>query len=197
MADKKGAAQAQKGFSSETEEARKKITKKGMSEEEKASLEVLLATMPMGAALKAVKAAKKALTPASKTIRKRAKADKVRKKESESRSKTRQKEADKRTKRIKKESQGKKKASEKRHNKRIAARKREREGMSDAEKIALATVATVGGAATIPTMLIDDPLSMGERNKRIAEEKKKAITEHGGYANKYAKGGSVKKSWNY
>ena len=168
-------------------------TRTGMSDTEKASLEVLLATMPMGAALKAVKASKKALTPASKTIRKRAKADKVRKKESESRSKTRQKEADKRTKRIKKETRGKEKAFEKRHNKRMAARKREREGMSDHEKIKLGLVAVGGGTYAALRNAFPDPLSMGERNKRIAEEKKKAITEHGGYTKKYANGGGVRK----
>tara|TARA_R110000765_G_C18629176_1_gene572691 strand:- start:16 stop:606 length:591 start_codon:yes stop_codon:yes gene_type:complete len=193
MADKKGAAQARKGFSAETEQARKHITKTGMSEEEKVALEVLLSTMPMAAALKTVSAARKALKPASKTMRKRAKADKARKKEAESSSKTRQKEDAKLSKRVKKESLRKRKTAQKDKDKRMAARKREREGMSDHEKIKLGLVAVGGGTYAALRNAFPDPLSMGERNKRIAEEKKKAITEHGGYTKKYANGGGVRK----
>ena len=214
MVNKGGAAQARKGFSAETEQSRKHITKEGMSEEEKVALEVLLSTMPMAAALKTVSAARKALTPASKTIRKRAKADKVRKKEAESSSKNRQKyankltkqsekkfkgkekEANKLTKQIEKEFRGKKKDDQKRYNKRMADRKRQREGMTDEEKIKLGLVAVGGGTyAALRNAFPDyrkgsDPLSRGERNKGIAEEANK---NKGGYVKKYAKGGGVRK----
>ena len=163
----------------------------GMSDAEKASLEVLLATMPMGAALKAVKAAKKSLTPASKTIRKRAKADKVRKKESESRSKTRQKEADKRTKRTEKEFRGEKKANQKRYNKHMADRKRQREGMTDEEKIKLGLLGISGGTYAAGRNAFPDPLSnLSDSGNRVIEEDKK---NKGGYVKKYAYGGGVRK----